>query len=239
MRPQRAQANSHPSPDPVLRRLRALGQLSASEAELVQRQWEARELYKRNEKLVREGQVVRPQIIASGWVAKTRTLQDGRRQIIDVGVAGDSLAPNPARERSPYDVISLTDVEILDLDPLLAPPSAHVPGLRLASAQIALEAEERLFGGIVRLGRLSALERLAHFLLEMHDRLSRVGLVQGAVFQMPLNQDQLADLLGLSAVHINRVTQQLRREGLIELRSGAVVLLERERLTGLATGRFG
>jgi hypothetical protein len=40
-------------------------------------------------------------------------------------------------------------------------------------------------------------------------------------------------------VHINRVTQQLRREGLIELRSGAVVLLERERLTGLASGRFG
>jgi CRP-like cAMP-binding protein len=223
----------------VLRRLRALGQLSVSETELLQRQWDLRSFHRRSERLVQEGQPAGSQLIASGWVAMCRTLADGRRQIIDVGVMGDVLSTSVERAPAPYDVVSLTDVEFVDLEPLLAAPLLQSSGFRLAVARIGLEVEERRLCTIVRLGRLTALERLAHFLLEMSDRLSRVGLVQGAGFQMPLNQDQLADLLGLSAVHINRVTQQLRREGLIELRSGAVAILQRERLAGLASGRIG
>jgi DNA-binding transcriptional regulator LsrR (DeoR family) len=74
------------------------------------------------------------------------------------------------------------------------------------------------------------MERMAHLLLELYSRLSRVGLTTGRRFSVPITQEVFADALGLSVVHINRTLQQLRRERLIEMRAGYVDLLEIETL---------
>ena len=88
-----------------------------------------------------------------------------------------------------------------------------------------------------RLGRQTGYERTAHLLLELGDRLAAAGLGDGRRFPMPLTQESLADALGLSVVHVNRILQQLRRERLIELRSGEAVLIERDLLVGVADYR--
>jgi CRP-like cAMP-binding protein len=88
----------------------------------------------------------------------------------------------------------------------------------------ASEQEARLLDSLVRLGRQTAYERVAHLLLELHRRLSVVGLAYDQRFSMPLTQEVLSDALGLSVVHVNRILQQLRREHLIELRSGGAIL---------------
>lgn len=77
---------------------------------------------------------------------------------------------------------------------------------------------------VVRLGRLNAYERTAHLLLELHERQVRLGSARGGALHLPLTQDVLADILGLSAVHMNRTLQQLRRNVLVDYRPGRTVL---------------
>jgi CRP-like cAMP-binding protein len=86
---------------------------------------------------------------------------------------------------------------------------------------------------MVRLGQQTAYERVAHFLLELQRRLQIAGLGDSQRFPLPLTQEMLADSLGLSIVHVNRTLQHLRREKLIELRSGVAILLEPQTLSGI------
>jgi CRP-like cAMP-binding protein len=79
---------------------------------------------------------------------------------------------------------------------------------------------------------------MADLLLELANRLSAVGLGAPDNFPMPLTQETLADLLGLTSVHVNRTLQTLRREGLLELRSGVARLKDAESLTHLVDHRL-
>jgi len=75
---------------------------------------------------------------------------------------------------------------------------------------------------LVSIGRRSAIERTAHFFMELAERLSLIGLATEAEFKCPLSQYLLADALGLSAIHINRVLRQLREQDLLTLQKGIV-----------------
>ncbi|MCC5984497.1 MAG: Crp/Fnr family transcriptional regulator, partial [Rhodobacteraceae bacterium] len=87
---------------------------------------------------------------------------------------------------------------------------------------------------LVNVGRRSAEERMAHFLLELGARLSLVGAGSRAGFDCPLTQYHLADALGLSAVHVNRVLRHLREEGLVTFRNGHVAFDDFDRLQTVA-----
>ena len=78
---------------------------------------------------------------------------------------------------------------------------------------------------------------MADFLLEMRDRLAAAGLGSSDRFPLPVTQEAMADLLGLTSVHINRTLQALRRDGLLELRSGVARLGDVDRLAELADYR--
>jgi CRP-like cAMP-binding protein len=71
---------------------------------------------------------------------------------------------------------------------------------------------------MVGIGRRSAYTRIAHVLCELLVRLRSVGLANGNDIEMPVTQAELGDALGLSTVHVNRVLQELRADGLITLR---------------------
>jgi CRP-like cAMP-binding protein len=86
------------------------------------------------------------------------------------------------------------------------------------------------------IGRRDAKQRIAHVLCELLLRLDAVGLVQNNRFAFPITQAELADALGLSTVHVNRTLQELRGEGLITVREGAVEVLDRDGLE--AAGDF-
>jgi hypothetical protein len=82
---------------------------------------------------------------------------------------------------------------------------------------------------------MSAYERMAHFLMETHDRLSQVGLAAPTSLHLPIRQDVIADLMGLSVVHVSRTMQMLKREGLAHARSGYVSLPDRRRLAEVSS----
>ena len=77
---------------------------------------------------------------------------------------------------------------------------------------------------LASIGRRSAIERAAHFFMELAERLNLVGLAKGMEFQCPLSQFVLADALGLTPIHINRVLRQLREKELLTVKKGAVVI---------------
>lgn len=83
---------------------------------------------------------------------------------------------------------------------------------------------------LVDIGRRNALERTAHFLLELGARLKLVGLGTNEGYDCPLSQYLLADALGLSVVHVNRVLRELREEGLLTFQKGRVTFDDFERL---------
>ena len=94
-----------------------------------------------------------------------------------------------------------------------------------------------LIDQVVRLGRQTALERMANLPLELRFRRSLVGGVEDGAFDLPVTQEHLADALGLSGVHVNRTLQTLRGDSLIELRRNRLRLLCPSLLEAIANYR--
>lgn len=172
-----------------------------------------------------------PRVLVQGWACRMRMLPDGRRQMFDLVLPGDligSLLPpyRPAAAAS----VALTPVETANAAPLAALLAGPGEALPAALAALDRQSERLLLDQITRLGRQTAYERTAHLLIEIKCRLAAVGLACGNAFPLPLRQDTIADLLGLSVVHVNRTLQQMRRDRVLELRGGVAVLLQPGRL---------
>ena len=171
-------------------------------------------------------------LILSGWAARVRILQDGRRQILSFLLPGDLIGLG--QHDQPVAVSTIT--AITEVETCVAPAPDVSPSLRRAYAiSVALE-DAYLLAQITRLGRLNAQERIGDFLLEIHERLELAGLAFGGTFAMPLTQETIADALGLTSVHVNRMLQTLRRDNILTL-LGREVVLTNTALLSLSVGR--
>lgn len=222
--------------DPVLRKLKSLAPLSEAEEAFVRNLGSRRERYRPGEELIPEGAAaVRPRMIVAGWAARQRVLPDGRRQIFGFLLPGDAVGLSD-RPSAPAlaGVVAVTAMETIDFEPAMeAVRSGADGGLLRAVSAIRVQEQQLLLDHMVRLGQQTAYERVGHFLLELQRRLQVAGLGDAQRFPLPLTQEILADALGLSIVHVNRILQQLRREGLLELRSGVAILLQPQVLAGI------
>ena len=156
----------------------------------------------------------------SGWACRYKALEDGRRQIVGFVLPGDTC------DAFIY-LFSAMDCSIAALTPVVYAELDHAAFERLMSADEsvaeALLCETLVARAIqcewaINLGRRDALERVAHIICELFERLKAVGLVDGNSFAFPVTQMDLADATGLSTVHLNRTLQELRASGLITLR---------------------
>jgi CRP-like cAMP-binding protein len=87
---------------------------------------------------------------------------------------------------------------------------------------------------LVGSGKRSVLEQMAHLFCELYARLELAGRTEGLRFAFPLSQNELADCLGISAVHVNRVSQELRATGALAWRGREVEILDWDALSALA-----
>jgi CRP-like cAMP-binding protein len=175
-------------------------------------------------------------LLLSGWACRRRTLRDGRRQILSLILPGECLTRNTGGSDLVFgEAVALTSLSLIDAAKSLSEgEGALAANLENIRQNAAFVQQALLLNHIVRLGRLSAKARVAHLLLELHDRLNLSGLVDDRSYRLPLNQATLGDFIGLSIVHVNRVLQQLRREGLINLAAGKVTVLSRAGLVRLS-----
>jgi CRP-like cAMP-binding protein len=230
------------SAEAARRKLDSLATLTTEESKLLLGLADQRQEYRPGAQIYGEDlSNNRAQVILSGWACHARSLSDGRNQIFRFLIPGDCIGLyGPAAGRATPTIIALTHVITADARVLSAANGEGGPtyaGLAAACARSAWLDDIALLDQIVRLGRQTALERMAHLLLEFHGRLERVGLTAGRRYSLPITQEILADALGLSVVHVNRTLQQLRREHLIEMRAGYVDLLQIDTLKSIADYR--
>ncbi len=175
-------------------------------------------------------------LIRSGWVLRSRLLESGGRQIVNIGLPGDFLCFNATLfTTSEYDHIAKTEVCAFKLDaPTFSTLMTQHAHLALALAWANAHEESLLSERIVSLGRRSARERTAHVLCELAVRLNILGLIQGNVLEIPLTQADFADILGMSLIHVSRTIRALTQAGLITYKSGMVTIHDVPRLEKLA-----
>jgi CRP-like cAMP-binding protein len=223
--------------EPVIRRMEASAPVTAEQRHRVEMALRRTERVATRSTLMTEHEATaRPRYILAGWAMRQRLLADGRRQIFSFLLPGDGvgvcLRPSPIAMAT---TVALTPMQLVDATDLVRPATLEdCPEIGQAVAKAAAFEESLLLGHIVRLGRQTAFERVAHFFLELRDRLKVVGLSHGDAFEAPFTQEVLADALGLSVVHINRTLQQLRRERMISMEGGRVTLLAPELLAATA-----
>ena len=156
--------------------------------------------------------------IDEGWACRYRQLSDGRRQITALYLPGDYCDPQWALGRKPSQpIVALTNVRASCLP--CRPPTTSAGGTQSAFWLSLNDMIERQTNWLVTLGRKTALERVAHLLLELFERLRRSGLTYGQQCAMPLTQMEIADMTGLTPVHVNRTLQLMRTRGLVELQA--------------------
>jgi CRP-like cAMP-binding protein len=222
---------------PLVRKLRAFVALSGAELGVLQRLHQRRRTFAAGHPFLHQGHSQRSAfILASGWVCSYKTLPSGTRQIVDFQVPGDFLGLRSVLlQTSDHFIEAVTRVEVSEVLPEeLLDAFRETPRLAAAVLWAASRDEAMIVEHLIDIGRRSAEERVAHFLLEMGFRLSLVGLGDKSGYACPLSQFHLADALGLSAVHVNRVLRKLREDGMVTFRGGKVTFDNFEALVAFA-----
>lgn len=184
-----------------------------------------RRRFRKGDEIIRAGEASDTLFrLESGWVARTRLLDDGRRAIIAVFLPGEIFGVKSfLLTEQPDSVHGLTQATVLAIrHDRLRQLFESEPSVALRIAFQLAEDERRLHNYVIGLGRANAEERIATMLLELNGRLVRAGLCQNGAYPCPLTQQDIGDFLGLTLVHVNRVLRRLHREGLATVSKGSV-----------------
>lgn len=181
-------------------------------------------------------------LIAEGFCVRSKTIADGRRQILSIHIPGEIP-----------DLMSLflhvMDHDLSTLTPCTLGFINHetLRKLHFRRPNVAeIFWRDTLIDAamfrewIVNVGQRPAPARLVHVMAELRARLRLIGRAEGNSFEMPLTQEQIGEALGITAVHANRVIRQLRQEAIVELHRGRVIVLNEARFQELADfdGRY-
>ena len=173
--------------------------------------------------------------LRTGWAFRCRMLTDGRRQIVGILLPGDTFGIETLfDDRLDHMVWSATAVTYAVLDAAAAEQMFDSQAwyrrfLMRALTDDKIAAERWM----TQLGRCDAEERTASLIVWLYERLTRLRLAGYRRFRLELTQQELADLLGLHLIHLNRILSRLRARGLISLQSQEVTLLDYEGLSDL------
>jgi len=175
-------------------------------------------------------------VLISGWAFSYKLMANGERQIVDFQIPGDFLGLRSVLLHiSDHSIEPVTDIEVTEVHVSdLLEAFSQTPRLATAVMWAASRDEAMVVEHLVNVGRRNAAERMAHFLLELGARLTLVRLGSREGFACPITQYLLADALGLSAVHVNRVLRQLREAKLLTFRDGFVGFENYDRLAEFA-----
>ena len=202
--------------DLLRRKMTSLGSLSETLVRDVKALARDRIEISANRPIVKENERC-PQIylVESGWIFRSRGLASGRRQIVNYALPGDILcADSVLFKASSFDLTARTAASLIRID---TPQGSELfdrhPGLAAAIAWTMGQEDS----------------------CELEARLSAIGLMRGRTIELPLNQEDFADVLGISVIHVNRTFRRLSEEKIAEYRKGAIDLLDRARLAEIGS----
>nr|WP_275445823.1 MULTISPECIES: Crp/Fnr family transcriptional regulator [unclassified Halomonas] len=156
-------------------------------------------------------------VLSQGWAFSCRYMEDGTRQILDIHIPGDVIGLGEyAFHHRLNTVVTLTKSEICYF------PHKHLQEVFDESSTltslfftIAGHHQALLTERLINMARRNAQQKLAHFLYETLQRMQRIGACNANRIELPLSQQLIADLLGISTVHISRTFAVFREQGLV------------------------
>jgi CRP-like cAMP-binding protein len=213
------------------------GLLDSEDLEALSRILNRRVTVKKGQDIIVQGYEYRTlDFVESGVALRFKLLHQGGRQIINAVLPGDIVGfPASFFNRSIFSVMAATSMTLHRVsfeaftDLCRERPNIAIAFIWYAAREASIYAHH-----LVNTGRRSPLERVAHFLLEMHFRLKRVGCASEDAFELPFSQESIGDAVGLSAPHVNRMLSELRQQGLIGSQNQSIKILDKAALQILA-----
>ena len=187
--------------------------------------------------LIREGDQPGPVfVILDGWACRYKILPSGTRQVLAFLMPGDSCDLHAG-------LLAEMDHSIQTVTPALVATIDRVqmdrimdrhPAVARAMYVGQLLDEGTMRAWITSMGRRASIERVAHLMCELYLRARNIGLINEDRLRLPLSQLLLADALGMTAVHLNRVLKELRLSGAMNLQRGSLEIADPIRLIQIA-----
>ena len=187
--------------------------------------------------LIREGDRPGPVfVILEGWACRYKILPNGTRQVLAYLMPGDScdlhigLLAEMDHNIQTITPARIATIERDEMDGIIDRHPAIAKALYIAQ----LIDEGTMRAWITSMGRRTSIERVAHLMCELYLRARNIGLTAETELELPLSQLLLADSLGMTPVHLNRVLKQLRLSGAMSLKRGSLVIVDPVLLTEIA-----
>jgi CRP-like cAMP-binding protein len=171
-------------------------------------------------------------ILVEGWAARSKTLEDGGRQLTAIHIPGDFVDLHSFLLRKmDHSVIALSPCRVASVPHdrlrVISETQPHLTRLLWLNTLVDAAIHRNW---IVAMGRMSASSRMAQLICELYVRLEGVDLARGYEFEFPLTQPVMADVLGLSLVHVNRSLREIRNRNLVAWRSRMIKILDWEQM---------
>jgi len=226
-------ASFHSQDNPLIRKIESVFTLSDDERQALKNLPMQLAVLKDHQDLVREGdRPSRSCLILSGFTATYKITAGGKRQIVAFGIPGDTPDLQSLH-------LKVLDISVGTLTPcrmgFITHEDLHDICTLYPRIAAAFWRETLIEGAIFRewvtnVGRREAYNRMAHVLCELLVRLRAVGLAEAYACELPITQGEFADAMGITTVHVNRVLQAMRVDGLIELNGDRLTIPEWDRL---------
>lgn len=190
-----------------------------------------------NYDIVSPGQIVdHACLVAHGLVARYDQMSDGQRQLTAFNIGGDMCdLHSVVWPRAGWGILALTTTTILEVPHReLRELCDRYPNIAMAFWRDGIADASILAKWVGNVGRRDSRKRMAHLICEMGLRMEQAGLGRRDAFSFSVTQQNLADALGLTAVHVNRTLQTLRGEGLIRTELRNVYIDDWEALCSVA-----
>ncbi len=218
-------------------KLRGFGSLGQEEVDALTAATSKPRKFPARKDLIREGDRPGPVfVVLEGWACRYKILPSGTRQVLAYLMPGDSCDLHVG-------LLAEMDHSIQTVTPALVSTIERAEmesimdrhrGVAKAMYTSQLIDEGTMRAWITSMGRRASIERVAHLMCELYLRARNIGLVAEASFALPLSQLLLADSLGMTPVHLNRVLKELRLSGAMTLKRGSLLITDPAKLIRIA-----
>lgn len=175
--------------------------------------------------------------ITRGVAYRACAMPDGRRVILDLLLPNDIYGiDHLVMARANHELVAASEVSYRALPIARLQARFTEPAIAARALALVAETQRRMDRHAAAVCRLEARERIAALLLDVHDRLRRHGLINTLSFNLPLTQEEIADHLGLTMVHVSRTLRRLREDRVVLVDRQVVIIRDLDGLRGLADG---
>jgi CRP-like cAMP-binding protein len=224
-------------PNRFIDKLRVLAELDEGDVHaLINATSRARKIPARHD-LIREGDRPGPVfVMLEGWACRYKILPSGTRQVLAFLMPGDSCDLHIGLlAEMDHSIQSMTParvamIERAEMDTLMTDRPRIARAMYIAQ----LIDESTMRAWITSMGRRNSTERVAHLMCELYLRARNIGLTTEMAFALPVSQIILADSLGMTSVHINRIFRELRLAGAVALSRGSLKIIDPNKLVRIA-----